>query len=224
MPVQRIPRYKLLLQGIVDNTPDELEEGRDALLALYNEVEGHCDYLNKSTAIDKASAQVAEVHNRFRPQDIHEESARNNNNRPREAIDGVPTQPRSGLVAPNRYVVAEVEAVEAMGSDSGCSELRLFIFNDMLLKAALVTVASSSWFKGKGKTIPQHLRFVGKFDFDAQPLSIEADDATSTVARVGGVANYQHGQEAEQWALAFATPVARDAFITELQGAVNATY
>ena len=69
-PVQRVPRYGLLIRELIKYTPGNLQEGLETLKKLRDEIDGHCTFINREATLDDARSKVGEIHNRFRGHDI----------------------------------------------------------------------------------------------------------------------------------------------------------
>ena len=58
-PVQRLPRYSLLLKELIKYTPTNLEEGLEESLArLQADIDEHCAFINREAALDDNRAKV----------------------------------------------------------------------------------------------------------------------------------------------------------------------
>jgi hypothetical protein len=199
-PVQRIPRYGLLLRELIKYTPATLDEGLEVLTELQAEIDDHCAFINREATLDDSRAKVGSIHNRFRPEDIDEQASRGNF-RPRETIDGVVALPNSGLVQPMRRVVVSETARDALEG-----EILLVVFNDFIMRAK--------------KRRDGCLIFCAKMDFS---VPLQCSPMRGSGCKIIGQARYAHGLDPkEEWVVEFSNDSQRDAFDTQLSQAIAA--
>lgn len=70
MPVQRIPRYILLLEDLLKNTPDELKEEKDKLNEAYNKIKEIAAFLNDSKRRAETSSKLLNIQNKLLGYDV----------------------------------------------------------------------------------------------------------------------------------------------------------
>eukprot|EP00127_Corallochytrium_limacisporum_P003463 Clim_evm91s149 gene=Clim_evmTU91s149 len=111
LPVQRIPRYRLLVQEILNHAPQKGPERENLVEAL-----SVCEQLN-----DYLNAKCKEAEGRYKVRQIE------------EAINDLSRLPKRTLYSPARWFVTEGYAIEV--TETGRRHRLLYIFNDSILIA-----------------------------------------------------------------------------------------
>jgi hypothetical protein len=198
-PIQRIPRYVLLLSELIKYTPDQLQE-KQVLVDVHAMVQEQCDWINRNAQLDDSRAKCGELHQQFRAKDLMEDKHAGDL-RALETIEGLPGCPGTGLVQSYRRLVLEESASDLLAG----KEVRVLVFNDMVI----IADDEKEFFSGR-----QYLRFRDKLNLDADvepSMHLLRDRAVDLTGR----ANYQHGIRMRdiRWSLEFAQAHQRDSFI-----------
>jgi hypothetical protein len=202
-PIQRIPRYVLLLSELIKYTPDQLEE-KEVLKEVHGMVQQQCDWINEHAQLDDSRAKCGELHQQFRMKDLKEDE-RVGDRRALETIEGLPGSPGTGLMQPHRRLMLEEQASNLLTG----KEVSVLVFNDIVVLAEMKTEFRSR---------RRYLRFFDKLNLDA-----EAPPSTTTprenVVDLVGKARYQHDRSMRdiRWQLQFANQLQRDQFIKSVK-------
>lgn len=125
-PVQRIPRYRMLLEEARKHTPEEMTADVVALDNAIKEIGAVATHINESSRQDEDRRKVVEIHSRFKAPKVDD----------LQAIGAI-----AALVQPKRLFLKEIpvqatEVATSMGAGVDQDKdkpRRLLLFNDMLM-------------------------------------------------------------------------------------------
>ena len=198
-PIQRIPRYVLLLSELIKYTPDQLEE-KQILQEVHDMVRQQCDWINENAQLDDSRAKCGELHQQFRMKDLKEDQ-RAGDQRALETIEGLTGYPETGLMQPHRRLVLEEKASNLISG----KEVSVLVFNDIVILAEMKTEFRSR---------RRYLRFADKLNLDAEVPPWMATPREKVVDVVGK-SRYQYNRATQdiRWQLEFENEHQRDEFI-----------
>jgi FYVE/RhoGEF/PH domain-containing protein 5/6 len=108
MPIQRIPRYLLLIKEIMKNTSEDEEYTSWSL--VFDQVDKICSQINNSSKSREQSMKILKI---------------------QDKISGLDDP----IVAPHRSFIKEAKAIRIRATTSGIGKfkIKLYLFNDMIL-------------------------------------------------------------------------------------------
>lgn len=197
-PIQRIPRYVLLLSELIKYTPDQLPE-KQILHEVHTMVQEQCNWINENAQLDDSRAKCGVLHQQFRMKDLMEEK-KFGDQRALESIEGLAGFPETGLMQPHRWLVLQENATDLISHKPVC----VLAFNDNVILAELKTEFFSK---------RQYLRFVDKLNLKEGVPRVTTP--SEKVIDVVGKTTYQYNQLTVdiRWKLEFANQHQRDEFV-----------